>query len=70
MFIYSGAGGTDAQDWTEMLERMYLGWASSRGFSVTTTQRMPGRGLHSSTVRLNLSTFCGISCVHDFPPVY
>jgi hypothetical protein len=29
-----------------------------------------GRGLHSSTFRLNVSTFCGVRWVHDFPPVY
>jgi hypothetical protein len=29
-----------------------------------------GRGLHSSTFRLNVSTFCFIRRVHDFPPVY
>jgi len=29
-----------------------------------------GRVLHSSTIRLNVSTFCGIPWVHDFPPVY
>jgi hypothetical protein len=29
-----------------------------------------GRGLHSSTVRLNVSTFCAIRWVHHFPPVY
>jgi hypothetical protein len=29
-----------------------------------------GRGLHSSTFRLNVSTFCWISWVHNFPPVY
>ena len=29
-----------------------------------------GRGLHSSTFRLNVSTFCGIRWVHVFPPVY
>ena len=33
-------------------------------------QRHRGRGLHSSTFRLNVSTFCGIRQVHDFPPLY
>ena len=33
-------------------------------------RHLPGRGLHSSTFRLNVSTFCGIRWVHDFPPVY
>ena len=31
---------------------------------------VPTTGLHSSTFRLNVSTFCGIRRVHDFPPVY
>ena len=31
---------------------------------------MAGRGLHSSTIWLNVSIFCGIRWVHDFRPVY
>lgn len=52
--IYAGAGGTDAQDWTEMLERMYLSWAVKRGFSVKTTSRLEGEeaGLKSVTLEV------------------
>jgi len=35
-----------------------------------TVDEVMGRGLHSSTFRLNVSTFCGIRRVHDFSPVY
>ena len=38
----AGAGGTDAQDWAEMLERMYLRWAAAQGFSAQATERSPG----------------------------
>ena len=40
--IYAGAGGTDAQDWAMMLERMYMRWAQSKGYSVTVLDRMVG----------------------------
>ena len=33
-------------------------------------EQIVGRGLHSSTFRLNVSIFCWIHWVHDFPPVY
>ena len=43
---------------------------SIRDYVTQTGGKMLGRGLHSSTFRLNVSTFCGIRWVHHFPPVY
>ena len=40
--IHSGAGGTEAQDWAEMLERMYLRWAARHGFKVEELDYLPG----------------------------
>jgi peptide chain release factor 2 len=52
--LSAGAGGTDAQDWTEMLERMYLRWAERAGMSVTTIERSNGEeaGLKSAVVEV------------------
>jgi peptide chain release factor 2 len=49
--VRSGAGGTDSQDWAEMLLRMYLRWAERRGFQVEMKEASPGEeaGLKSST---------------------
>ena len=40
--IQSGSGGTEAQDWAEMLSRMYSKWADSRGFKVLVAETSPG----------------------------
>jgi peptide chain release factor 2 len=49
--IHAGTGGTDAQDWTEMLLRMYLRWAADRGFQTELIEASPGEeaGLKSAT---------------------
>ncbi len=52
--IHAGAGGTDAQDWAEMLLRMYLRWAERRGFKVAVVSQMPGdeAGIKSATLSI------------------
>ena len=49
--VHAGAGGTDSQDWAEMLLRMYLRWAERRGFAVEMAEASPGEeaGLKSAT---------------------
>ncbi len=49
--LHAGAGGTDAQDWTEMLVRMYSRWAERRGFVVEVDEATEGQeaGLLSAT---------------------
>ena len=50
--IHPGAGGTESQDWAEMLLRMYLKWAERRGFKRETIDYQPGdeAGIKSATV--------------------
>ena len=49
--VHAGAGGTDSQDWAEILLRMYLRWSERRGFEVEMKEASPGEeaGLKSAT---------------------
>jgi peptide chain release factor 2 len=51
--VNAGAGGTDAQDWAEMVLRMMMRWAEGRGFSVELLEASPGEeaGIKSATFR-------------------
>lgn len=51
--IQAGSGGTEAQDWAEMLERMYLRWGERRGFKIEMIEESPGdvAGIKSATIR-------------------
>lgn len=53
--IHAGAGGTEAQDWAQMLLRMYLRWAEKRGFKTTITDMTEGEeaGVKSVTVEID-----------------
>jgi peptide chain release factor 2 len=52
--IHPGAGGTESQDWAEMLLKMYLKWAERRGFKTEVLEYQPGEeaGLKSATFRV------------------
>ena len=52
--VNAGAGGTDAQDWAEMVLRMEMRWAEKRGFSVELLEVSPGEeaGIKSATFRV------------------
>jgi peptide chain release factor 2 len=51
--IHSGAGGTEACDWSQMLYRMYLRWAERKGFSTEEVDRLEAEGgIKSATVKI------------------
>jgi len=55
MNIHPGAGGTESQDWAEMLLRMYLRWAERHGYNAVVTDRLEGEGagIKSATIEIN-----------------
>jgi peptide chain release factor 2 len=53
--VHAGAGGTEAQDWAEILTRMYTRWAEQHGYQVEWIEESPGEeaGIKSATLRVN-----------------
>ena len=53
--IHPGAGGTESQDWAEMLLRMYLRWAERNGFETVVTDRLEGEGAGIKSVTFEVN---------------
>ncbi len=55
MTIHPGAGGTESQDWAQILLRMYLRWAEKRGFATQVLDLLPGEeaGIKSATITVS-----------------
>jgi peptide chain release factor 2 len=53
--IHPGAGGTESQDWAEMLLRMYLRWAERHGFQSVVTDRLEGEGAGIKSVTFEIN---------------
>ncbi len=59
--IHAGAGGTESQDWAQMLMRMYLRWAERRGYKAEVLDISPGEeaGVKSAVIGVNGDYACG-----------
>ena len=64
--FHAGAGGTESQDWAEMLRRMYMKWAADRGHKVELISEHKGEeaGLKSSVIKISGEYIYGLSLIH------
>ena len=67
--VNAGAGGTDAQDWAEMLLRMYMRWAEKKGWKVELLDKSEGdeAGIKSATIKLTGKFSISQNAVWDIP---
>ena len=63
--LNAGQGGTEAQDWTEMLMRMYSRWAEQHGFKVEMLEASEGEGAGLKSVTLQVSGANGLWLAQD-----
>ena len=56
--VHAGAGGTEAQDWAEMLLRMYLRWAERRGYEAAVIDSSPGEETGIKSVLISVNGSC------------
>ena len=56
--VHAGAGGTESQDWAEMLLRMYTRWAEKHGFKIEYLEETQGEeaGIKSATIQISATT--------------
>ena len=54
MEVHAGAGGTESQDWAEMLRRMYMKWANDKNYKIQIISEHRGdeAGIKSSTIKI------------------
>ena len=68
--IHAGAGGTESQDWAEMLRKMYLKWADQKNFKSNLISEHKGdeAGIKSSTIKVVGDYVFGLSLIHISEP--